>query len=64
MGALRYGSPKRKRAIYLTDTSYGHLVDLAKAANLAPSEICEQIIRRDIAASVRGPAIPIQTSLL
>ena len=40
-----YGELKRKRHLYLTDTAYGHLVNLAQATDSSPSQICEQIVR-------------------
>lgn len=45
-----YGEPKAKRHLYLTDTAYAHLVDLATCASSSPSEVCEQIIRNHIHA--------------
>jgi hypothetical protein len=45
-----YGAPKAKRHLYLTETAYQHLVDLARCANSSPSEVCEQIIRNHIHA--------------
>jgi hypothetical protein len=41
----RYGVPKRKRHLYLTDAAHGHLVSLASLRDSSPSEVAEQIIR-------------------
>jgi hypothetical protein len=46
-----YGELKRKRHLYLTDTAYKHLVDLAQATHSSPSQICEQILRQEIPAA-------------
>ena len=48
---LLYGERKRKRHLFLTNTAFAHLEDLAKANDEAPSEICEQIIRQHIIAT-------------
>ncbi len=45
-----YGVPKVKRHLYLTETAYAHLVDLATCGDSSPSEVCEQIIRNHIDA--------------
>ena len=45
-----HGEPKSKRHLYLTETAYQHLVDLATAAQASPSEVCEQIIRHHLYA--------------
>ncbi len=47
-----YGEPKVKRHLYLTDTAYRHLLDLATCADSSPSEVCEQIVRNHIHALV------------
>ena len=52
-----YGERKFKRHLYLTDTAYHHLVDLANSNGTSPSEICEQIIRYHAAAK----ALPFNT---
>jgi hypothetical protein len=44
-GYRRYGAPKRKRHLHLTDEAHAHLVKLAEARSSSPSEVCEQIIR-------------------
>ena len=48
---LLYGERKRKRHLFLTDTAFAHLEDLATANDEAPSEICEQIIRLHVIAT-------------
>jgi hypothetical protein len=50
-----YGERKFKRHLYLTDTAYHHLVDLAQSSGSSPSEVCEQILRLHVTAQ----AIPL-----
>lgn len=45
-----YGELKRKRHLYLTDTAYRYLVNLAQAEESSPSQICEQIVRSHLQA--------------
>lgn len=40
-----YGELKRKRHLYLTDTAYEHLVNLARATDASPSQACEVLVR-------------------
>jgi hypothetical protein len=40
-----YGELKRKRHLYLTDTAYEHLVNLARATDASPSQACEGLVR-------------------
>jgi hypothetical protein len=46
-----YGELKRKRHLYLTETAYRHLVNLAQATASSPSQVCEQILRKEIATA-------------
>lgn len=55
-----YGEPKAKRHLYLTDTAYAHLVDLAEGSGTSPSEVCEQLIRHHASAL----AIPLTENRL
>jgi len=55
-GYRRYGAPKRKRHLHLTDQAHAHLVTLAEAKSTSPSEVCEQIIRAHaLALSIPTP---------
>lgn len=51
-----YGELKHKRHLYLTDTAYTHLVNLAQATDNSPSQVCEQILRHYVTAT--GTSIP------
>lgn len=50
-----YGELKRKRHLYLTDTAYRHLVNLAQATDSSPSQICEQIVRHYVETTGTSP---------
>lgn len=43
-----YGELKRKRHLYLTDTAYKHLVDLARITDASPSQACEVLVREHL----------------
>ena len=53
-----YGETKAKRHVYLTDTAYNYLRDLASTNDFSPSEVCEQIIRHHITVT----AIPFNST--
>lgn len=50
-----YGETKAKRHVYLTDTIYSYLGDLAKANDLSSSEVCEQILRWHMTSALCPP---------
>jgi hypothetical protein len=50
-----YGELKRKRHLYLTDTAYEHLINLAQDKDSSPSQVCEQIVRAYVGATGTQP---------
>ena len=52
-----YGELKHKRHLYLTDTAYTHLVNLAQATDNSPSQACEGLVRMHL-VSTKGTTPP------